>query len=182
MRVPKLILLEHLHALGWPGLAGGALLLAGLAYGVAVLRPAAQAHQAARQQVAEAEALQARRDSGEVLAPQSPAEERAAFYRQFPPEADATRLIERIYRAAAAEKLALTRGEYVLLAVPDSGLSRYQISLPVRGSYGHIRRFIAATLAGVPNLHLDDLNLQRQNIGDNQVEGRIRLSLFLVRP
>lgn len=182
MRVPKLILLEQLHGLGWPGLAGGALVLASVAYGVAVLRPAAQQHQAARQQVAEAEALQARRDSGDAPAPQSPAEERAAFYRQFPAQADATRWIERIYRAAAAEKLALTRGEYVLVPVPDSGLWRYQITLPVRGSYGHIRRFIAATLAGVPNLQLDDLSLQRQNIGDNEVEGRIRLSLFLVRP
>lgn len=182
MRVPKLILLENLHALGWPGLGGAALLLGSLIYGAAVVLPAGQQQQQTRLQVVQAEALKVRRDNGEVLGPQSAEEERAAFYRQFPAQTDATRWIERIYRAAAAEKLALTRGEYVLVPVADSGLSRYQISLPVRGSYGHIRRFVAATLASVPNLTLDDLSLQRQSIGDTQVEGRIRLSLYLVRP
>lgn len=182
MRVPKLILLENLHALGWPGLVGGAALVASLAYGMTVVLPSSRLQQETFQQRVHAEALQARRESGEDLGPQTPEEQRAAFYRQFPAQADATRWIERIYRAAAAEKLSLTRGEYVLVPVADSGLSRYQISLPVRGSYGHIRRFIATTLATVPNLNLDDLSLQRQDIGDSQVEGRIRLSLYLVRP
>lgn len=176
MAVPKLILRENLLALGWPGITGAVLGLAALVYGLAVLLPADRERQRTHQQALAAD----RPDTGTVRPPQSAEMRHTDFYRDFPAQTEVTRWIERIYAAAAAEKLFLARGEYLLAPVADTRLTRYQLTFPVRGDYTHIRRFIAAALTAIPNLSVDDLNLQRQNIADPQVEGRIRLSIYLV--
>ncbi|MBI2276137.1 MAG: pilus assembly protein PilO [Dechloromonas sp.] len=178
--VPRLIVLENIRALAWPGLIGAVLLLAALVFTLAVALPAEQQLQQARLRAAQAASVQARVDSGEPLVPQTPEALQTAFYRDFPAQDEITRWVERIYDAAAAERLSLARGEYVLTPVKDTRLNRYQITLPVRGDYGQIRRFIAAAQAAVPNLALDELSLQRQEIGEAQVDARIRLSLYLV--
>lgn len=179
MVVHRLIVLENIRALGWPGLIGGALLLISLAFGLAATLPAGQELEQARQRAAQAASVQARVDSGELVVPRTPEGQQAAFYQDFPSQGEVTRWIERIYDAAAVERLSLAQGQYVLTPVKDTRLNRYQISLPVRGDYGQIRRFITAALAAVPNLALDELSLQRQEIGEAQVDARIRLSLYL---
>jgi Tfp pilus assembly protein PilO len=178
--VPRLIIIESIRALGWPGLLGAALLLAGLVAGLGVLMPANQERQQASLRAAKAKNIQARVANGELATPETPESMRTAFYRDFPAQGEVTRWIERIYDAAAGEQLSLARGEYALTPLAGTRLTRYQISLPVRGDYERIRRFINAALAAVPSLALDDLSLQRQEIGDAQVEARIRLSLYLV--
>jgi len=123
--------------------------------------------------------IQARADRGEIVMPQTPEDQREAFYRDFPAQAEITRWIEEIYDAAADQQLSLARGEYVLTPVKDTRLTRYQITLPVRGSYAQIRGFITAAQASVPNLSLDEFSLQRQQINQAQDDARIRLSLYL---
>ncbi|PKO87891.1 MAG: pilus assembly protein PilO [Betaproteobacteria bacterium HGW-Betaproteobacteria-12] len=182
MAVHKLILLENIRALGRPGLIGAALLLTGLAFSLAATLPASQELEQSRQRAARASALEARAASGEQLAPQTAEGQRTAFYRDFPQPTEVTHWIERIYAAAAAEQLSLAHGEYVMSTVNDTRLQRYQITLPVRADYGQLRRFISAAQAAVPKLHLDELSLQRQEIGEAQVDARIRLSLYLVNP
>ena len=183
MTVAKLILHEHLQALGWPGLAGAGALLCSLIYGAAVLLPAEKQQQRTRLQAIQAQVVAARRPLlNEAVPTPTPRREQQMFYQDFAAQTDVTHWIERIYATAAATRLSLARGEYALAAVADTRLSRYQISLPVQGDYARIRRFIAATLAAVPNLSLDELTLERQDIGDSQVVGRLRFSLYLARP
>lgn len=182
MAVHRLILRENIRALGWPGLVGAAALLASLAFALGGTLPASQERDAVRQRAAQAVALEARAARGEQVVPPTADGLRTALYRDFPQQAEVTRWIERIYAAAAAERLSLAHGEYVLSAVADTRLQRYQITLPVRADYGQIRRFLAAAQAAVPRLQLDELSLQRQEIGDAQVDARIRLSLYLARP
>jgi hypothetical protein len=183
MTVPKLILHEHLQTLGWPGLAGAGALLCSLIYAGAVLLPAEKAQQRARLQAIQAQVVAARSPQSSLPAlPPTPQREQEKFYQDFAAQTDVTRWIERIYASAAATRLSLARGEYALAPVADTRLSRYQISLPVQGDYARIRRFIAATLTAVPNLSLDELTLERQDIGDSQVVGRLRFSLYLARP
>ena len=186
MAVPKLILFENIQALGWAGLTGTAALVIGLAYGAAVLVPAEKEQQRTRLNAVEAESRQAefikaRNSSGEKPLAPSAASPQDTFYRDFSAQADVTRSIERIYAAATAAKLSLARGEYALVPVTDTRLTRYQISLPLQGDYGQIRRFLASIQVAVPNLSVDDLTLQRQTIGETQVEGHLRLSLYLVK-
>jgi hypothetical protein len=180
MGSPRLALVEALLALRWPGALGAALLLAAAGYGAAVPLPQREALVALR---AKADALERRAAavrSGAEAAPQGPAARRAAFFAALPARADLTQHIERIYAAAALEQLSLAHGEYTAADVAGTGLVRLRITLPVKGSYRQVRRFVDAAIAAVPGLALDDLSLQRPHVGETQVEAKVQLSLFLV--
>ncbi|WP_219824778.1 GspMb/PilO family protein, partial [Pseudomonas urethralis] len=87
----------------------------------------------------------------------------------------------RLYHLASAEHISLARGEYALGVDPKTQLSRYQIILPVRGSYPQIRGFLRGLIGQLPTLVLEDLELQRKTIGDTELTGRVRLTLYLSR-
>ncbi|MBS1191792.1 MAG: hypothetical protein H6R10_3584 [Rhodocyclaceae bacterium] len=180
MVIPRLIILETLGDLGKPGLAGALLLVATLLYGAAGVLPAREERARLEERLARAEAALAHRQDGPGR-PGPPADGEA-FYDALPTEAEVTIWVERIYDTAAAEQLNLARGEYVLAPVADTRLVRYQIFLPVKGDYLRIRRFVATALATIPGLGLENLSLQRQNIGDTEVDALIRFSLYLARP
>lgn len=176
MVVHRLIILEALRGLGKPGLAGALLLLAALAYGLAAALPAREELIRLQDRAARAQAPR-----GQEAASPDGAEREEVFYHALPSQAEVTQWVERIYDRAAAEQLSLVRGEYVLAPVADTRLVRYQIFLPMRGDYVRIQRFIAAALAAVPGLGLEDLSLQRQAIEDTQVEVLVRFSLYLAK-
>lgn len=182
MATHKLIITEAILGLGKPGLAGALLLAAGLAYTLAGVLPAQRDLVRAQQQASRAETALASVRSGREAAPQTAEKRRDAFYLELPAQTEVTQWIERIYGAAEAEQLSLVHGEYAQADIADTRLNRYRIVLPVRGSYGHIRQFIAATMAAVPGLGLDDISLQRQSVGEAEVEARIQFSLYLVKP
>ena len=58
-------------------------------------------------------------------------------------------------------------------------LARYQVTLPVQGSYGEVRGFVDAVLDAVPAAALEELALKREEIGEPLVEARVRFVLFL---
>jgi Tfp pilus assembly protein PilO len=182
MGVPKLIVVESILRLGKPGLAGALLLLASLAYTLTGVAPARRDLVAAQEQAARVEAVLAGVRSGRDAAPQSAEKRRDAFYSALPAQAEVTEWIERIYSAAEAEKLSLARGEYAQADVADTRLARYRIVLPLRGTYGQIRRFIAAAQADVPGLGLDEISVQRQSVGEGEIEANVQLSLYLAKP
>ena len=55
------------------------------------------------------------------------------------------------------------------------------MTLPVSGSYEQVRGFIAAALRDVPSLALDDIEFQREKIGDAQLETKVNMTLYLAR-
>ncbi|HET8745250.1 MAG TPA: hypothetical protein VFM98_06580 [Ramlibacter sp.] len=181
MGIPKLIIAERLLALRWPGAVGALLLVAGAGYGAGVLLPQRDALAANEVKVARAERKAAAVRSGREAAPLSPAQRRVRFFNTLPAEGEVTQSVERIYAAAAAEKLSLMRGEYTGAELPGANLVRYKITLPLKGSYAQVRRFVAAALKDIPGLVLDDMTVQRPNIGDAAVDARVQLSLFLAR-
>ena len=88
---------------------------------------------------------------------------------------------ERRDALAAQERITLARGEYSLGIDPKTHLARYQILLPVRGSYPQLRRFLHALLGQLPAVVLEDVELQRKKIADTDLTGRIRMTLYLSR-
>jgi Tfp pilus assembly protein PilO len=176
----RLVATEFLLRLGWPGAVGLVLLVAAVGYATATLLPAQRDLASLRDRAARAERQAAAR-SAPVPPPLSAADRRREFFAALPAQDEVTQVIERIYVAAAAEHLSLLHGEYTGADLPATGLVRYQIVLPLQGSYGQVRRFAAAAAAAVPGLVLDDLSLQRQHVGEAQVEARAQLSLFLVK-
>ncbi|QEY65032.1 pilus assembly protein PilO [Metapseudomonas lalkuanensis] len=183
MRVPRLILIEQTLRLGWPGLVGGALLLAALGYAVLGLLPARQALASLERQLVA--------DRGQLAAAATPAASRPAsgassaqledFRRNLPAQLDATGAIDRIYALAGEEGISLARGEYALGLDPKTRLARYQVLLPVRGSYPQLRRFLHGLQTQLPALALEEVELQRKQIADSALEGRIRMTLYLAR-
>ncbi|CAM4085611.1 hypothetical protein CCOS865_03019 [Pseudomonas reidholzensis] len=182
MRVPSLILHEQARRLGRAGL--GAVLLSGLALvlGVASVLPQWQAVRELRAAEADASVQVQRVQRGELKIAVKPEQQALDTLRQqLPGQPEASELIERLYRLASAERISLARGEYALGVDPKTQLARYQIVLPLRGSYPQIRGFLQALLGQLPTLVLEDLELQRKRIGDSELNGRLRMTLYLSR-
>lgn len=177
----RLILSERLNTLGWPGGLGAALLLLAAAYAAFVVIPADAEFARLQAKVTTAQERLARVEAGTEVLPESPTRQLEQFHQTLPAQAAATQAIDHIYAAAGAESLSLARGEYVLVVDPETQLVRYQIVLPVRGSYPQLRRFLATALEAVPALSLEAVEFQRKQIAETELEGRIRMTLYLSR-
>ena len=89
-----------------------------------------------------------------------------------------TEWLNKLYAAAAAQQLVLEQGEYRLSSDKTGKLARYQVTLPVKGSYLQIRQFVDQALIDVPVAALDDINFKREAIGATQLEARIKFTLY----
>jgi len=165
-------------ALGASGLAGVAMILTAML----LFATAVQERQAGTQRLEQqAAALQARQDSSSPHpgSAATPEDELRAFVDYFPSVTTLQDWIERIQAAGAAAGVTIERTDYKLASEQAAGLSRYQIMLPVKGTYGEIRAFVAGLLEAVPALALVDIDLKRDAIGASAVEARLTLALFL---
>ncbi|MEJ6654813.1 MAG: GspMb/PilO family protein [Pseudomonas sp.] len=181
MRVSRLAVHEVLQPLGWPGLAGLLCLLLALGYAMFGLLPSWQQLQSLEQQL-QLGAERAQRIADGLEAPVirivQPFDE---LHRTLPAQLEATTAIDRIYVLAGQQNIALESGEYSLGIDPKTRLARYQIILPVRGSYPQLRRFLHSLLGEMPGLVLEDVDVQRKNISDRELNGRLRMTLYLSR-
>jgi hypothetical protein len=180
MRASKLLVSETVGALGMPGLAGIGLLLFGIVFGLTALWPAHNRLEEAQAAAARARAEAARPRTGPII-DTSPAAQLKGFYTAFPARVEAPDWLQRIYDAAEKEKLDLVRGEYQVALDAKSDLAKYRMLLPVKGSYGQIRNFLAESLREVPYLALEDVDFQRPKAGDTVIEARIRMTLYMLR-
>jgi hypothetical protein len=165
-------------SLGWHGVIGALLLAASaFAYLLLVLPRDAEA-QRLEQTLAAAQArLEQTRGAQTVEA--APLAQLEAFYAHFPPKGDVSGALRQIYGAAARNQVELAQAEYRLIPERELRLLRYQLNVPVKGSYSQIRSFAADVLRDLPFASLDDINLQREAIGNPRVEARLRFSLYL---
>ena len=58
-------------------------------------------------------------------------------------------------------------------------LTRFQMSLPLSGEYPKIRSFLSDLRAEIPIVSLEQVQFERQKVGDQQVEAKVRLVIFL---
>lgn len=181
MRIPRLTAVEALRRAGLPGLAGALLLAFAAAWSALVVLPGLDARERAAERAQRAEARLAAIRRGELAVARAPEQQLHDFHAALPEQPAATTDIDRLYAAATAEELSLARGEYALVVEDGPALARYQILLPVRGAYPQLRRFLVHALATVPALGLEELELQRKQVSDTELEGRIRMTLYLSR-
>lgn len=100
----------------------------------------------------------------------------ADFYRFFEHDERIDQSLARLYGIASASGLDLRTAEY-RLAETRHRFQRYEISLPVRGSYGQVRLFIESSLRELPTLSLDRANLRRKSAGEHRIEADLVLTL-----
>lgn len=148
--------------IGITGIAGCALMIAGLMtmlyleFGAA---PASTAPNSATSHVAAA-------------TPDSP----------LTPAKDVNAAVLRLFAAAEQHQLALLEGDYRLVASSDARYRTYTISLPLKGNYPSIRAFLAQCLRNDPRLSLDALEFRRDQIADDNLQVRVKLSMFVGTP
>lgn len=118
----------------------------------------------------------ARRSGRVALDTQQQLREFIAFF----PEVDtSSRWLAIVFAAAREEGLELAQGTYRLHTEDVIGLATYQVTLPVRGSYPHIRRFLGRVLTEVPAASLDSVTFRRERSADGDVDARIVIALHL---
>ena len=116
----------------------------------------------------------------EQVAPaQTSEQEIAEFYKQFPAGASLPKWLQLIDKTALKQHLVLNRGDYKLTQSKQGQLQRYEMVLPVSGSYVQIRQFIADVLQELPALALSDLQIKRDSVMSPTVEARLVFILFL---
>ncbi len=164
-------------SIGWPGVLGGVLLLLAGAVTLSVVQPkSAQLAQLQNDNLSLKTRIEQAARSG---LPETANQDDLGRFYDFFDGPGATHWLDELYAAAAAQDLVLTRGEYRMTADRSGKLARYQITLPVQGSYLQIRRFVAQALTDVPVASLDDISFKRDSIAATQLEATIKLTLFL---
>ncbi|MGY4527574.1 pilus assembly protein PilO [Pseudomonas sp. TE21394] len=178
----RLILQERLRRLGAVGVAAAIVALLALGGLCAGVLPQWQAIRELRGNEADARLQLQRVRRGELkIATQPEQQALDSLRQQLPGQPQASALIERLYHLASAEHISLAHGEYALGIDPKTQLARYQIVLPVHGSYLQIRGFVGGLLKQLPTLVLEDLELQRKRIGDSELDARLHMTLYLSR-
>ena len=100
------------------------------------------------------------------------------FYQFFPSANEKNSGLAKIYSAAEHQSIMLETGEYRLISDKDSKLSRYQVTLPIKGTYLQIRNFVDEILIEVPSASVDDISFKRESISSPMLDARIKLTLF----
>ena len=166
----------------WRSQGAGGLLLILIALVVAatqMMRFQARIDKTDRQIAQVTSQLESARQTPTRSLPITPAQQLEAFYQPFPPGASVPDWLAKIYALADEQQLVLEAGDYVLNHAETGRLDKFTITLPVRGSYPQLRRFIRAALMTAPALALERIDLKRDNVAQGSVEARIVFLLFL---
>lgn len=101
------------------------------------------------------------------------------FYATLGEKRYAEQQVKTLFGLAEKAGLSLSQGEYKSAYDRNGQLHTYQVTLPVKGSYQEVWKFGLMALRSIPFASLDEISFKRENIGDTQVEARLRLTLFM---
>jgi len=101
------------------------------------------------------------------------------FYAALGERSKTEQYLKVLFATAAQADLSLDQGEYQELTEKNSNTYRYQIRLPVKGSYGAIRRFCEKTLLALPFASLDELSFKRESIDEDTLDASLRFTFYL---
>lgn len=163
--------------LGLPGITGLGLLTFCAMFYVANEAPLRKEVQSLQH---EAVVMQARSKPTPEQVRQQPNRQLEAFYESFPAVKAAPDSLGLLRQTALEQGVALEQGEYHLVRNGEDKLVRYEISLPVKADYMHLRKFLSRLLADMPHATLESVDFQRQKISDTMLDAQVKLTLFLV--
>lgn len=168
------LLRRHAPALAlWTGLALAAAAVLVDTLAVRPLEQRLQVLEAAQEQRRASEQVQQRQRGGD------PQQQLERFYAHFEQGGSLTAMLERLHAVARASGLEMARADYRMNTSADRRLDRYQVTLPITGSYRTIRVFVSRALQELPTLSLDLVQFQRQSIADGAVEAQISFTFHL---
>jgi hypothetical protein len=108
----------------------------------------------------------------------------ASFYSYLGRSEAPTDWLAKLYGIGKATGVELQSGNYRTQAAGGNAgrIERYEIVLPVTGSYPQLRDFLKRTLAEIPVLSLDQMTLRREGRNDGAVQAELRMTLHMVKP
>ena len=165
-----------LRDLGLSGIAGVVMLLFCAGYYVFTYAPLQNEVAARTQALMESNAEPAQRARAENAG--TPRMQLDEFYSRLTKQDDVSEVVRALYRSASAAGLRFVRGDYRPQRDGSGKLLRYQITLPVRGEYPKVRRFLDQALRDEPALSLDAVGFQTDKSGGN-LETRVQFTLFV---
>jgi hypothetical protein len=168
---------QALDGMGWQGVAGLGLAMATCAFCVAVLVPLDTRIAGLKARMALP--YQARNVAENPLPASDPAADLDAFYRSFPEDEALTDLLARLHGIGDEHGLVLQQADYRAADERGQRLGQYFITIPAIATYPQLKRFLAAALAEMPNLSLDQISLQRRSVADARVTVQLQFTLYL---
>ena len=119
------------------------------------------------------------RDLGAV-ANVNAAEKLGALYQYLEKPEATTDWLAKLYAIGKATGVELQQATY---KSQNAGgrLQRYEIVLPLNGSYTQMREFLKRSLAEIPVMSLDQVSLKRENRRDGTLQAEVRLTLHRVK-
>jgi hypothetical protein len=159
--------------LGRTGLAAFVLLVAAFSFHALVVKPL-QAKTSAQQAALARQAPGPAAPNGQKL---------ARFYDALGHSETATDWLAKLYAISKATGVEMASANYRTENTDKSGrIERYEIVLPVAGTYSQLRDFLGRALAEIPVLSLDQMSLKRESRVEGEVQAELRLTLHLVKP
>lgn len=164
--------------LGALGIGSAAVLAATVAFSLAAVRPL-EARKLALERQLEERGAGAGLDVVRVSS-RDGAGRMEAFYGFFDRPERTDEWLAKLYGIGTAKGLQLRAGTYRLEQTRQR-FDRYQVQLPVRGTYAQVRAFLEAALAEIPVMSLDQVSFRRKAPADAGVEADLVLTLHLLR-
>lgn len=171
--------LDRLTArLGVPGIFGIGILFFAAMYFASAGLPARDRAVELRQEISAAERLgrPAPSRGGDMES------DLAAFYSFFAASRSVPAALQKVDAAVTASGLAFEAAQYRLSREGGLRLARYEVILPLRGTYGQVRSFVAALIDEMPQVAIDDVVIKRESVDATVIEARLRLSIYLNLP
>jgi hypothetical protein len=160
------------HELGPLGMLALLVLAAAVAFSLAVVQPLEAKSRTLAQRLARAQAL-----PSESAA--SPAVQLGEFYDYLAKPEQTTDWLAKLYAIGQATGVQLASANYK--SEQAGRIERYQIVLPVSGSYAQMREFLDRALAEIPVLSLDQMTLKRESRREGAVQAELKMTLHMVK-
>ena len=167
------------HELGPLGLASLAVLVALAIFHWLVIEPM-QARNAELQERVARQAPAAQERAAQEPGPASTQDRVAAVYEFLRKDQQTTDWLATLYGIGTATGVELKSATY--RTQPTAArIVRYEIVLPVAGTYPQLRDFLGRALTEIPVLSLDQITLKRESRGDGGVHAELRMTLHMVK-
>ena len=166
--------------LGWPGVVAISILVICPTFYFSTIQPM-QDRLSVSQRLENSLREQALNAGTTFKSASTPSEELEEFYRYFPSEKKSPRVFGKLVEVAEKNGLSLNHGEYIVTQDKVGQLVRFKITLPVQGKYKQIRNFLSSLGTEIPNMALENVQFERKDILDEDVQVKIRLLLYMVQ-
>ena len=104
-----------------------------------------------------------------------------AVYEYLKKPETTTDWLAKLYAIGSATGVELQSASYKTQTTPGTKLERYEIVVPLTGSYTQMRDFLKRSLAEIPVLSLDQISLKRESRREGTVQAELHLTLHLVK-